>query len=206
MKNLAARLPPFRLRFSAGFAVLISVVYFYDNDGILAAMFPAVIIHELGHIAALFALGSPPRALNAGLAGFSLDYSEELSGGGEMISALAGPFAGLFFAWLCAVLGARIESRYLLLCAGLGFAINAFNLIPALPLDGGRVLFAALTLRVSPQTAARIMLILGICLGLILTVFGVFFLVNGQGIALIPAGLWLLLSQHKSFRNSAFLP
>ena len=204
MKNLAVKLPPFRLRFSAGFAVLIFVAYFYDNNGILVALVPAVIIHELGHIAALFSLGSPPRALNAGLAGFSLDYSKELSGGSEIISALAGPFVGLFFAWICAVFGARIESHYLLLCAGLGFAINVFNLLPALPLDGGRALSAALTLRISPQTTARIMQFLGGCIGLVFTVLGIYFLVNGQGMALIPAGIWLLLSQHKNFQNSAF--
>lgn len=189
------RLPPFSISFTAGAALLLALMYFLDNEGILAAMLPAVLIHEMGHMTALIAIGCPPRALNATLSGFSLDYWGEPSPTGQALSALAGPGAGLLFAWLCAYLGNRFESEYLLLSSGAGLVINLFNLLPAYPLDGGRALNALLSRFLAPAAARGIMAALGLIVSMALITAGVFFFTQGLGFALIPAGLWLLTLQ-----------
>lgn len=188
-------LPPFRLHLGAGFAVLFALSYFFDESGIVSALVPAVMIHELGHMAALVALGCPPRALNATLSGFSLDYSGRLEGMAEVICPAAGPAAGLAFAWLCSALGNYFESGYLLLCAGAGLVINLFNLLPALPLDGGRLLSALVSRRLPPPAAGRVMLAVGLVVSLALIAAGVYFSYIGLGAALIPAGVWVLVLQ-----------
>ncbi len=188
-------LPPFRLKLGAGFTALVAVIYFFDENGLLAAMLPAVVIHELGHIGALLLMGNPPRALNATLSGLSLDYAGELSKAGRIFCSLSGPASGLLFAWLCSVAGNRFESEYLLLASGAGLIMNIFNILPAVPLDGGYALLAFLESVLPGKTAKRISLALGIVISLALILCGTVFFAMDMGFALIPAGIWLFLLQ-----------
>jgi membrane-associated protease RseP (regulator of RpoE activity) len=56
---------------SAGFILMFSALFFFDTSGIVSAIAAAVAIHELGHVAALYALGAKPTLLTAGLGGLS---------------------------------------------------------------------------------------------------------------------------------------
>ena len=191
----STKLPPLRLRFGVGFVLLISAIYFFDTQGIIAALMPAVFIHELGHMAVLVFLGAPPRKLTASLSGFSMDYVGSLSCRGELAAALGGPVFGLLFAFFCAWCGRWLENDFLLLSAGLGCVLNLFNLLPARPLDGGRALCAVLEMKLSSRTALRITTVIGVLISLGLVGFGVYCFLEGRGFALIPAGAWLLFMQ-----------
>jgi Zn-dependent protease len=56
--------------------------------------------------------------------------------------ALAGPFVGSLGAALCWGLAVAYHSDFLLALAYIGFFLNLFNLLPVVPLDGGRVVAA----------------------------------------------------------------
>lgn len=191
----AAKLPPLRLRFGAGFILLISIIYFFDTEGIIAALMPAVAVHELGHMAVLIFLGAPPRRLTACLSGFSMDYVGNLSGRGELAAALGGPFFGLGFAFFCAWCGRWLESDFLLMSAGLGCVLNLFNLLPARPLDGGKALSALLGMRLLPRTVSIIMAALGLTISAALIAAGAVMAYDSRGFGLIVAGIWLLIIQ-----------
>lgn len=191
----STKLPPLQLRFGVGFVVLVSVIYFFDTYGVIAALMPAVAVHELGHMAALYFLGAPPRRITASMAGLSMDYVGSLSPKGELSAALSGPIFGLAFAFLCAWCGRWLENDFLLLSAGLGCVLNLFNLLPVRPLDGGRALCALLELRLSPRTALRIVTVLGVLISLFMVGFGTYLFLEGRGFALVPAGVWLLFMQ-----------
>ena len=57
----------------------------------------------------------------------------------EATMALAGPTVGTAAAWLCLLVGASEHSEFFAALGYLGCLLNLFNLIPATPLDGGRV-------------------------------------------------------------------
>lgn len=189
MRAAGAPLPPFRLRFGAGFVLLFALLFFFDRDGLVSALLPAMFMHELGHMLALLLLGCPPLALTASLTGFTLDYAGELTPAGRLTAALSGPLLGLVLALACARLGVRLESRFLLLSAGVGWAINLFNLLPVLPLDGGHALSVLLEALLKKKTSQRLMGLLGLLVPLGMILSGLFVL-KSPGLPL--AGAWLL--------------
>jgi len=184
-----------KITVSAGFILTVAALYFFDDSGMLLCAIPAIAAHELGHAAALRLLGARPTALRADAAGLYLDYRGGLTAAGEMTAALAGPAAGLLFAVGLARLGKQAGNEYLTCAAGISLVLTVFNLLPALPLDGGRLLyFAAYGLfgRKAAMTAVRLT---GIAISTVMLAAGLFVYGRGFGLAIIPAGLWLLYFQ-----------
>lgn len=192
-------LPDFHIKLGSGFILFFALVYFFDDSGFISALFPAVLMHELGHILLIFLFGASPTRLKATLSGFEIDYLGSLNDTKELIIALSGPFWGLLFAFLCAKLGQLRNSDYLLLCAGLGFILNFFNLLPVLPLDGGRVLNLSLRASFGEVKAEKLVGTVGKISAALLLLSGLYFIAKGLGFALFIAGGWLLiLQQNKS--------
>lgn len=185
--------PPLKIDIGSGFLLLLAVVYFFDGFGILWAALPAVIVHEAGHVLAMRLFGAYPTALRATISGFSLDFSGNIGRRGEILTALSGPFFGLCFAFLCARLAPVFKSDYLFTCAGLGLILNCFNLLPVLPLDGGRAVLAVSALLFGGRASKTLALLLSYVFSLALCLFGLYFLLEGQGAALFIAGVWLLV-------------
>ncbi len=197
MKSTSAKTaaPSIKIHIGSGFVLLMALVYFFDNNGIIAAAAPAVAVHELGHIFAMRLFGAYPTALNASVSGFSLDYSGIVSGWQEALTALAGPICGLLFALLCSTLGLYLKSEYFTMCAGLGLILNCFNLLPALPLDGGRALQRLLECIWGAYPAKAMMYCIGVGIAGIICVIGAHLLAGGNGAALLLSGIWLMLLQ-----------
>jgi Zn-dependent protease/CBS domain-containing protein len=114
--------------------------------GLAAALmfFTCIVLHELGHALVARAVGIPMRGITLFLFGGVAELEDEpRSARSEFLKAVAGPavsavLAGLF--WLLSALAEAptvvLTLRYL---AGINLAVLLFNLVPAFPLDGGRV-------------------------------------------------------------------
>ena len=89
----------------------------------------SVAVHELGHLLALHFLSVPVISVRLGLAGAEIN-TIALNGREEVITAAAGPVAGLILTVLF------IKSPYIACCA---FTHSLFNLFPVYPMDGGRI-------------------------------------------------------------------
>ncbi len=198
MKTSNVKLPEntaFRIKIDSGFLLLFALIFFFDEDGLLAALLPAVFMHEIGHLLVMLFFGARPLRLNAAISGFAIDYSGAISEKQELSTALAGPAAGLLFALLCARLGRSFKSDYLLMCAGLGLVLNIFNLLPAVPLDGGRALDFALSSLFGEAKAASLLHAVSLITAFIVTIFGLYLTARGLGFALFLAGIWLFIAQ-----------
>lgn len=99
-----------------------------------------IFVHEMGHVVAL-----RNRGIKAGapvflpfLGAFVSMKEQPKDAYVEAETALAGPIVGSLGALLVALTAVATNSGLLRALAFTGFLINLFNLLPALPLDGGR--------------------------------------------------------------------
>lgn len=128
-------LGPARYAVSAGFAVLI---------------FLSVVAHELGHCVVSRAFGLPVRRLTIFLlGGLSEIEREPETPGRDYLVAVVGPLislllAGMGFALADALPAVGVPHLLIEFTAWTNLLVAGFNLLPGLPLDGGRVLRAGL--------------------------------------------------------------
>jgi Zn-dependent protease/CBS domain-containing protein len=113
--------------------------------GAALAFFACIVLHELGHALVARAVGIPIRGITLFLFGGVAEMEDEPpSASSEFLMAVAGPavsavLAALF--WLLSgLVGAPAVVLPLRYLAGINLAVLIFNLVPAFPLDGGRVL------------------------------------------------------------------
>ncbi len=168
------------------------LLYLGSGREIAAVLLPAL-IHELGHIAALRVLGLRIRCFRAELRGFCMEYYGECGAVGHALAAAAGPAAGFLWAIGASLLGKRLD--WLNLSAGVSLLLSLFNLLPALPLDGGRILLSLSCAFLGERRGVRLTEACSLAVGCLLLSFGVWLMLRGRGIALLTAAVWLLAYQ-----------
>lgn len=136
----------------------------------LLASFLSILLHECAHALAAAILGQPPREMELTPLGavLRLEDEERLPPLRRLLMLAAGPAMTLLlcllalrmtaWGWLPVAVGRRLFTANL--------AILAVNLLPALPLDGGRILTLLLACLLRPETVRRIVRALGTLLGL----------------------------------------
>jgi len=99
-----------------------------------------ILVHELGHVFELRRQGIPASApLFIPFLGAMIGMKELPDDAwAEAKVALAGPILGSVGAAVCWLAAAATGSDLLMALAFVGFFLNLFNLIPIVPLDGGR--------------------------------------------------------------------
>jgi Zn-dependent protease len=101
-------------------------------------------VHELGHVAVAKYQGLPVSApvFIPFMGALILMKEMPQNAWKEAQIALGGPILGSLGAAACWAAGASMDSDLLMALAYVGFFLNLFNLIPVLPLDGGRAIGA----------------------------------------------------------------
>jgi Zn-dependent protease len=138
-------LPNLKLLTTAGTAMVSVAAYALIWGWSFAAGFVLLLfVHEMGHVFQLRREGvkaSSPMFipfLGAVIAARTLGDNALA----EARVGLAGPVLGSLGAFVCLIAGELMGSQLLLALAYVGFFLNLFNLIPMLPLDGGRAMAA----------------------------------------------------------------
>ena len=156
--------------------------------------FASLLLHELGHAVVARREGMEIAGITLWLFGGVARFNGIFpSGGAELRIALAGPAVSLFLglALLGVAAAVPLPDAVEGVIAWLGrinLILLAFNMLPALPLDGGRVLRALLWIRSDDfMRATRTAGALGRAFGTLLVVLGVFGIFAGAF-----AGLWFI--------------
>jgi Zn-dependent protease len=170
----------------------------YWIQGLTAALllFASVLLHELAHALVAVRHGIPVGGITLHIfGGVSQLDSEPETPRAELLIAIVGPLASFAIAGVAHGVGRLFSgpswpdalAGYL---GAVNVVVGVFNLVPAFPLDGGRVLRAALwawTGRL--EAATRIATRIGSALALVMIAAGIVRAVTGD----VVAGLWLAL-------------
>lgn len=163
------------------------------------ALFLSIVLHEFAHAMVARRFGIPIKGITLFIFGGVAEMHEEpKSPRTELLMAAAGPAASLLLSGIFLALAyggvwlgwsAQVVSVFQYL-----FWVNAllvaFNLVPAFPMDGGRILRALLWMwRGDPRSATKTASDAGSVFGMVLIGLGVFALVTGNFIS----GLWWFL-------------
>ncbi len=161
-------------------------------------LFVSILAHEMGHSIVARQFDMPVRSITLFIFGGVAELSQEPpSAKAEFFVAIAGPIVSVLVAIACFVMAIVAEARpgtpivgvlwYLGIINGV---LVAFNMIPAFPLDGGRVLRSILWhVHGSLRWSTRITSSIGSGFGLLLILLGVLNFVGGN----IVGGMWQFL-------------
>ena len=165
----------------------------------------SVLLHELGHVVAARLLRVRVIELELMPVGGAarLDNVWKLRPGQLVGVALAGPAVNLMLLLCCLALPRGAWSPAAAAAARQNLALMLFNLLPALPLDGGRVLCGLLGRRMGPARAVRMGVRLGFASACGLLVLAARSLARGQlNLSMVLAALFMMLTASAELRSA----
>lgn len=178
-----------------------------QNGGIETAAFLLVLVlHESGHMLAAQAFGIEieelqllPFGCAAKVPGISYGSSRA-----EILTAAAGPGVNLLAAAVVLLIQQEQTSVFLQSFSKYHIGMAAINLLPVLPMDGGRIFCAALSLLVGECRATGITSVLGMLIGAFILAAGGFLLTRGDGnLTLMLFGIFMLGASRNYYQAAA---
>ena len=158
-----------KLKVNPLFFALILVLVLFGQGLNFLFVFAALIVHELGHIIAARARGFVMKNLVLMPYGAMMSTNENFDKTSGLLIGFAGPIANFVTALVLLGVWWLVPSLYGIsrpfLFANL--SLGAFNLLPAYPLDGSRIMLSACKNKMRAITALRVV---GIVLSLVMFV------------------------------------
>lgn len=160
-----------------------------------AVAYLAAILHEAAHIACARAVSVSvsrielyPFGISARLKSGYIQSSEK-----EFLITFAGPAFSLLLYWVCIILYGFIKLNFFKFGADINLCLCLVNLIPVLPLDGGRMLKSLLTARFGIIRAYNFAIKLSRVLIILLFICaGIIFFISDFNFSLILISAFLL--------------
>ena len=187
------------------------VLLMYASVGLLLETLLAfwiVVLHELAHVVIATGLGFRVEKLEllpfGSVAQFDKSFAE--TRGAEIAIALAGPFHNFIFAGIALILlyTGSVPLSFGRFIFELNLAMGLFNLIPAIPLDGGRVFRAILSDRIGVVRATAIAINMGRICGIAILALGIYLVFVGKEQHFLPSlgGFLMFTASRESERIS----
>ena len=180
-------------------------------SGLVGIAFVCVVMHEYGHALAARYLGISTRDIMitpiGGLARLERMPRDPKQ---ELFVTFAGPFVNFVLALVVAIVvlslgmnlfpadNATIQEQYLPLVMWLNSALFVFNLVPAFPMDGGRILRSLLAMFMSHHNATTIATLVGQALAIGFVIVGI----NQSQYSLVFIGGFVFYAASLEIRNA----
>ena len=169
---------------------LLYCIYYNGGLILLPIVFLPVLVHELSHVLALRLLGQRITGFTPDAGGFCIQYEGNCAPRGHIAAALAGPLGGALYALL-----GLTGIDWLEKSAVFSLLLTGFNLLPLLPLDGGRIFLWLCVLRLGEKSGEKLCRSVGSILLFLLLVGGLTLAVWKKSTVVLAAAVWLLLFQ-----------
>jgi Zn-dependent protease len=195
---------PVEINFS--FLLLLGFVFIALGGlaGVVIVMltFASVLLHELGHAIVARRLGVHTTGIELGFFGGAAKMIDiPRNPRDEIEIAAAGPIVSLALAGLGLGLGAASHITIISWIGWTNLVLALFNLIPALPMDGGRILRAALTTKMSFVRATDISVTVSRVAAITFAVGGL--LLGAYQLVFLAPFLWMLGNREKLMARMA---
>lgn len=197
---LIGKIAGVKLRFNIFFLGL-CLIYTLLGMGIeILVILAALLIHEVAHAIMGKALGI--KVLEIELLPFGgqakLEDFTGLQPSKEIYIALAGPLISLSVAAAFYFLGLAEKYDYVNYIIKINLLLGLFNLLPALPLDGGRILRSLLSSLKGFRRATAISASIGKILAVIITVYGAYLIyTENYGVNFVVIGFLLYWAAYR---------
>lgn len=184
-----------RVTISLALTLAAAFVYYVVSIETAAAIALPVTVHELSHIIALRLSGLKVKSIRAELTGLCIDYCGFAEPVAHIAAAFAGPAGGFIYAYAASLIARETGCAWMELSAGISLLLSAFNLLPVLPLDGGRILLGLMTMILGVQAGERIAYRISFAMTAVLLAMGALLAFNNGSKAPAAAAIWLMLAQ-----------
>lgn len=186
--------------------ILILVVIGFKGKILIA--FILVFMHEMVHFITAKKLGFKGFGIEilpigAVLKLRDLDDAEPKE---DLIISLSGPLFNLIFAMIAYFLNIKFKSEYLDILYISNLALGTFNLIPALPLDGGRILRDILAFKTFYKRANKITVNISLVIGGLISVYFFILICLGfKNVSIGVIGFLIIVTSHKEKERIVYL-
>ena len=172
-------------------------------------IFFSMLLHEAGHIAAAGICGIKTDAVSVSVLGFSAKIPISRCGKKELIFIYsAGPALNLLIFLAAFILEHMLagEREYLTLLSVSNLLMGLFNLLPVIPLDGGRLMYELLSGGIGSNAAGRAVRLLAWAVSSLMIGAGVYQLfITTYNASLIIIGLYIIITLRTARLESALM-
>ncbi len=140
MSEILKKLP--EVKVSVGFVLFLALVSFIDRENMFFLALACALVHEVSHLIAIYICGGRAERINFAVYGAYIELGRYpmIPYKKEFWIAAAGPIASAGVAYVFSVIGQCFRNDMFFVIAGINLMLALLNLIPAYPLDGGRML------------------------------------------------------------------
>jgi len=203
-----------RFRIDLRIFIFLILLYLTNQIEIYALIMCFAIIHELGHLLAGIVLGFRPNKIEINPFGVSIgfkvnlkDYNKKIKKANiieekKIFVAMAGPIVNLLIIFIANSLNINIYEKIMIIYSNL--LLILFNILPILPLDGGRILKGILHINFGRDKAEKYTCNISFVLLIILTAISSIVILYFKNIAIFLAiiFLWILyMKEEKVYQN-----
>lgn len=195
----------FPVEINLSFLLLLAVVFYTAPDKVMGLIvvglaFASVLLHELGHALVARRYGVHVAGIELSFFGGAAKMAEmPRAPEREIAIAAAGPAVSLMLGGLGFGVGALLRSDWLTLIGQINFVIAAFNLIPALPMDGGRILRALLARKMDYVRATDISVVVA---RVVAVGFGIIGLFGPFQLLILAPLLWMMGTRERTIARA----